>query len=57
LDAEDLAALLSSHGIRVTTDEIQVMIYEYDLNHDFKLDYDEFRGMVEQSQGSKAVVT
>lgn len=41
----------------MATDEIQVLIYEYDLNHDFKLDYDEFRGMVEQSQGSKAVVT
>lgn len=38
-------------------DEIHMMIFEYDLNHDYKLDYEEFRAMIERTQQPQAVVT
>lgn len=57
LDAEDLIALLASHGVLATVEEIHVMIFEYDLNHDFKLDYEEFRGLIEHRDLEKSVVT
>lgn len=57
LEADDIEALLASHGVTAAPDEVHMMIFEYDLNHDYKLDYEEFRAMVELSQEPKAVVT
>lgn len=57
LEADDIEALLASHGVAAAPDEVHMMIFEYDLNHDYKLDYEEFRAMVELSQEPKAVVT